>query len=82
MDYKSIYAALCDEQLEAADPDYADFFEQEFCAWKDDPNWSNPNWAKARLTSLLSELYEDCIDFYGLCEQCGLDHNALTMLGF
>ncbi len=83
MDWENIYRSLYNDQCEAADDDYMEYFAAEFSPDKIPvEDWEDDATSKEHLSNLLGELYEDRSDFAELMDTFGLDENVLAELGY
>lgn len=64
-----VYCNLYNEQLEAAEPDYAEYFTDEF-APPDEP-WKDKETAASYMGNLLGELYESCDNIEEVLDDAG-----------
>ena len=65
-----VYCNLYNEQLEAAEPGYEEYFTNEF-APPDEP-WTDKETAASSMNNLLGELYESCDNIEEVLSNAGL----------
>ncbi len=65
-----VYCNLYNEQLEAAEPDYEEYFTDEFAP--PDELWIDKETAASYMSNLLGELYESCDNIEEVLDDAGL----------